>query len=257
MKELYKVLDFIKEIGDFQLENFEKIHVIETKSSIHDLVTDIDKESERRITEFLEEVFPEHSILAEEGTRKDKQSEYMWIIDPLDGTVNYAHGFPIFAISMALHKNDEFVFGAVYLPKLDELFWAEKGKGAYLNQRRIHVSDCESLEKALLATGFPYVRSGPYDNLQFFDHFYHITRGLRRPGSAAFDMACVAAGSVVGFWEFNLKPWDVAAAAGIIIEAGGKVLDLSSEEAGTAVVAGNEKMVSQIYAELRKVKPSL
>lgn len=257
MKDYIKVLDFIRKIGEFQLENFEELHVIETKANINDLVTEIDKESERRITEFIEENFPEHSILAEEGTEKEKSSEYKWIIDPLDGTVNYAHGFPIFAISMALQKNGEFLFGAIFAPKLDELFWAEKGKGAYLNQRRIHVSDCDSLDKALLATGFPYVRNGPYDNLQFFNHFYQITRGLRRPGSAAFDLACVAAGRLDGFWEFNLKPWDVAAAVGIVAEAGGKIIDLSSEEAGTAVVAGNEEMTALIYEELQKVKKSL
>jgi myo-inositol-1(or 4)-monophosphatase len=252
-----KVLNLIREVGEYQLENFEKAHIIETKSNVHDLVTEVDKESERRINEFLEREYPDHSVLGEEGTDRVGSSEYKWIVDPLDGTVNYAHGFPIFAISLALEKNGEFVFGAIYVPKLNEMYRAEKGKGAYLNDRKIQVSDCESLNEALVATGFPYVRSGPYDNIHYFNHMYRITRGIRRPGSAAFDLACVAAGRIDGFWEFNLKPWDAAAGMGIIREAGGKVIDLTSEERGTALTAGNSGICDEIYSELKKVNEML
>ena len=251
--DFLKILDFIKEIGKYQLDNFEKVHVIETKSNANDLVTEVDKESERRITEFIEENYPDHSIIGEEGTSKIKNSPYKWIVDPLDGTVNYAHGFPIFSISIALEKDDDFIFGAIYVPKLDEMFRAEKGKGAYLNDRKIKVSDCPELKQALVATGFPSQKSGPYDNIHYFNHMYRITRGLRRPGSAAFDLACVAAGRFDGFWEFNLKPWDIAAGVGIIAEAGGKVIDLSSKERGSTVVAGNSHISDEIYAELQKV----
>lgn len=251
--DFLKVLDFIKEVGEYQLENFEKAHIIETKSNPNDLVTEVDKESERRLTEFIEANFPEHSIIGEEGTSKIKNSPYKWIVDPLDGTVNYAHGFPIFSISVALEKNDEFVFGAVYVPKLAEMFRAEKGKGAYLNDRKIKVSDCPSLSQALVATGFPSKKSGPYDNIHYFNHMYPITRGIRRPGSAAFDLVCIAAGRMDGFWEFSLKPWDVAAGVGIIEEAGGKVIDLSSEERGSTVIAGNSHISDEIYKELKKV----
>ena len=252
MTEYKKVLDFIKELGAYQLEHFETGHTIETKTNIHDLVTEVDTESERRIVEFIEANYPDHAILGEEGTDKKTQSQYQWIVDPLDGTVNYAHGFPIFAISMALEKNGEFVFGAIYAPKLQELYYAQAGRGAFLNDKPIGISQCQTLEEALLGTGFAYVRGGKYDNLQYFNHFYPISRGIRRPGSAAFDLACVAAGRLDGFWEFHLKPWDVAAGKGIIREAGGMIIDLSSEETGSSLVAGNKKMSSLIYAELKK-----
>lgn len=252
-----KVLNLIKEVGEYQLENFEKAHIIETKSNAHDLVTEVDKESEKMINEFLEKEYPDHSVLGEEGTDRVGDSEYRWIVDPLDGTVNYAHGFPIFSISIGLEKRGEFVFGAIYVPKLNEMYRAEKKKGAYLNDRRICVSDCQSLNEALVATGFPYVRSGPYDNIRYFNHMYPITRGIRRPGSAAFDLACVAAGRIDGFWEFNLKPWDAAAGIGIIKEAGGKVIDLSSKERGTSLVAGNPILCDELYLELQKVNDSL
>ncbi len=255
--DFLKMLDFIKEIGKYQLDNFEKVHVIETKSNANDLVTEVDKESERRITEFIEENYPDHSIIGEEGTSKIKNSPYKWVVDPLDGTVNYAHGFPIFSISVALEKDDDFIFGAIYVPKLDEMFRAEKGKGAYLNDYKIKVSDCPELSQALVATGFPSKKSGPYDNIHYFNHMYPITRGLRRPGSAAFDLACVAAGRIDGFWEFNLKPWDVAAGVGIIAEAGGRVIDLSSKERGTTIIAGNPNISDEIYMELKKVNDLL
>ena len=252
VEEIQPLLEMIRSVGAYQLERFEQAHVVETKSNIHDLVTDVDRESEAKIVRFLEERYPGHSILGEEGTQDDRKSDFLWVVDPLDGTVNYAHGFPIFAISVALQFKGKPVLGAIYAPKLNEMFWAIKGMGAFLNDRKIHVSPCERLEEALVGTGFAYVRDGRFDNLKYFNHFYRITRGIRRPGSAALDLACVAAGRLDGFWEFNLQPWDVAAGILLIEEAGGTIIDLSSLEAGSALIAGNEVMVKNIFRELKK-----
>lgn len=263
-KEEYRaILDLIKEVGDYQKDNLNKEHIIESKSNKNDLVTEVDKESERRIREFLLKNFPNDSILGEEGTNHQGTSDYTWIVDPLDGTVNYAHGFPIFAISVGLEKgrqglqSGDFVFGAIHVPMLNETFWAEKGRGAWLNGRQLKVTDCQSLDQALLATGFAYIRSGPYDNINYFNHMYKITRGIRRPGAAAFDLACVAAGRLDGFWEFNLSPWDVSAGKGIIEEAGGRVIDLSAADRGSSLVAGNAQLANKIYNELKIVNKSL
>ena len=263
-KEEYRaLLAMVQELGVYQKENLNKAHTIESKSSDYDLVTEVDKESERRIRNFLLKNFPKDSILGEEGTNHEASSGYTWIVDPLDGTVNYAHGFPIFAISIGLEKGREglkrgdFVFGLIHIPVLDETFWAEKGKGTWLNGKKISVTDCQDLDQALLATGFAYVREGPYDNIPFFNHMYKITRGIRRAGAAAFDLACVAAGRFDGFWEFNLSPWDVSAGMGIIEEAGGKIVNLSASDRGSSLIAGSKILSDKIYNELKKVNENL
>ncbi|MBX3677771.1 MAG: inositol monophosphatase [Rhodocyclaceae bacterium] len=214
-----------------------------------DFVTEVDKAAEEAIIGVLKEAYPEHAILAEEsGASGD--SEYVWIIDPLDGTTNFIHGVPQYAISIALAHKGVLTHAVVYDPTKNELFTAVKGGGAYLNERRIRVSKRIKLNEVIVGTGFPF---------RYFEHvdaymgmlrdFMHKTAGVRRPGAAALDLAWVAAGRFDGFWELGLSPWDMAAGALLIAEAGGLVGDLSGEahylETGN-IVGGNPKVFVQL-----------
>ncbi|HKX11531.1 MAG TPA: inositol monophosphatase family protein [bacterium] len=211
--------------GALQLEGLRREKQIEFKGSIN-LVTDVDKACEKAIVEVLQGRFPEHDILAEEGSGRRKDSEYKWIIDPLDGTTNYAHGYRLFCVSIALEHKGEIVVGAVYEPNRDEMFLAEKGGGAALNGEKISVSRVADLNRAMLATGFAYnVRETSNNNLDHFQKFLMKAQAIRRDGVAAIDLCYVAAGRYDGFWELNLFPWDVAAGYLMIQEAGGKVSD--------------------------------
>ncbi len=211
--------------GALQLEGLKREKQIEFKGSIN-LVTDVDKACEKAIVEVLQGRFPEHDILAEEGSGRRKNSEYKWIIDPLDGTTNYAHGYRLFCVSIALEHKGEIVVGAVYEPNRDEMFLAEKGGGAALNGEKISVSAVADLNHAMLATGFAYnVRETSNNNLDHFQKFLMKAQAIRRDGVAAIDLCYVAAGRYDGFWELNLFPWDVAAGYLMIQEAGGKVSD--------------------------------
>jgi myo-inositol-1(or 4)-monophosphatase len=188
------------------------------------LVTEVDRESERIIVGSLLERFPGHDILAEEGEYPSAGSRFRWIIDPLDGTTNYAHGFPWFCASIALEHDGRLVAGAIYNPMTDELFTALLGEGAFLNGRRLRVSARTPVANALLGTGFPYdCATDPANNFANFIAFQKGARGVRRAGAAALDLAYVAAGRLDGFWELKLKPWDVAAGALMVREAGGRV----------------------------------
>jgi myo-inositol-1(or 4)-monophosphatase len=188
-----------------------------------DLVTRADRESEALIVGHIRERWPEHNIIGEEGTRDENGSEWRWYIDPLDGTTNFAHGFPVFAVSMALEHRGEMVAGIVYDPSRNEMFAAEKGSGATLNGERIHVSTTAELKRSLLATGFPSYKRHDNPNIHFYHQLTLRSHGIRRPGSAALDLTTVAAGRVDGYWEFNLHPWDTAAGVLLVHEAGGKV----------------------------------
>ncbi|MDH4228107.1 MAG: inositol monophosphatase [Deltaproteobacteria bacterium] len=190
-----------------------------------DIVTEMDIRAEDIIVSLIRENFPSHGILTEEGEgKKAASSRCRWIIDPLDGTTNYAHGFPIFNISIAFEEAGEVVLGVVYAPMLDEMFVAEKGKGAFLNNKPISVSRVSTLDKSLLATGFPYdIRTNERNNLAEFSLFAKRAQAIRRAGAAALDLAYVAAGRFDAFWEMRLKPWDVAAAALMVKEAGGVI----------------------------------
>ncbi len=211
--------------GALQLEGLKREKRIEFKGSIN-LVTDVDKACEKAIVEVLQGRFPEHDILAEEGSGRRKNSEYKWIIDPLDGTTNYAHGYRLFCVSIALEHKGEIVAGAVYEPNRDEMFLAEKGGGATLNGEKISVSAVADLNHAMLATGFAYnVRETSNNNLDHFQNLLMKAQAIRRDGVAAIDLCYVAAGRYDGFWELNLFPWDVAAGYLMIQEAGGKVSD--------------------------------
>jgi len=211
--------------GQLQLEGLKRARQIEFKGSIN-LVTDVDKACEKAVVDLLQGRFPQHDILAEEGSGRRKDSEYKWVIDPLDGTTNYAHGYRLFCISIALEYRGEIVVGAVYEPNRDEMFLAEKSAGASLNGERIRVSGISDLNHAMLATGFAYnVREAKNNNLDHFEKMLMKAQAIRRDGVAAIDLCYIADGRYDGFWELNLFPWDVAAGLLMIQEAGGKVTD--------------------------------
>lgn len=211
------------EAGKILMDYLGNVHQIEVKNHQQfNLVTEADKAAEKAIVEWIRHRFPDHSILAEEGGAIDADSDCRWIIDPLDGTTNFAHAFPIFSVSIALEKAGEVVAGVVYNPALNEFFHTEKGTGAYLNDKRIHVSSTTNMERGLLVTGFPYnVRENPDLCVERLNAFLYAAHGIRRLGSAAIDCAYVACGRFDGYWEIWLQPWDVAAGALMIREAGG------------------------------------
>lgn len=220
--------------------------------SPNDFVTEVDQAAEAAIIEVLREAYPEHGILAEESgaSAQSSDSEYQWIIDPIDGTTNFIHGFPQYAISIALTKNGVLDQGVVYDVTRNELFTATKGRGAFLNDRRIRVSKRVRLNESLIGTGFPFRQFDHVDAyLAMFKDLTQKTAGIRRPGAASLDLAYVACGRLDGFWEMGLQPWDVAAGALLIQEAGGLVSDLAGEstymETGN-VVAGSPKIFGQI-----------
>lgn len=191
-----------------------------------DLVTEADQQSEKTIIQWISHHFPNHQILAEESGLSRKESEFMWAIDPLDGTTNYAHQYPMVAVSIGLLHQGEPLLGVVYNPFTEELFQAAKGYGAQLNQRPLAVSNISHLKNSLLATGFAYDRRDTLDNNYVeFCHFTHLTQGVRRAGAASLDLAYVACGRLDGYWERGLKPWDIAAGAILVKEAGGHVSD--------------------------------
>ncbi len=196
-----------------------------------DIVTEVDLGAEKLILQAIKKNFPNHSIVTEESNNKETPSEYRWIIDPLDGTTNFVHSFPFVCVSIGIEFKGELIYGVVYNPFLGEFFYAESGKGAYLNDKPISVSSNKTLKASLLATGFPYELSKNFErNMTLFSKIYRQTQGIRRAGSAAMDLCYVACGRFDGFWEFDLNPWDVAAGALIVKEAGGKLSNFSGNE---------------------------
>lgn len=229
---------------------------IATKAE-NDFVSEIDRQAENEIIYTLQKSFPDHGILAEESGRQ-QGNDYLWIIDPLDGTTNFIHGFPQFAVSIALQYKGRLEQAVVYDPLSQELFTASRGSGAQLNERRIRVSKRSDLNGALLGTGFPFKKQQHLDvYLETFKALFPMTAGIRRAGSAALDLAYVAAGRLDGFWEIGLSPWDMAAGVLIIQEAGGLVSDFSGGndfmETGN-IVTGNPKVFK---AMLQKIRPHL
>lgn len=215
--------------GQVLMRKFGQTLAVRRKGVV-DLVTDADQESEAAIVQVLRDAFPSHDILAEEGDHGRGESDCRWIVDPLDGTTNYAHGFPWFAVSIALEVAGEVTLGVVYNPFHREMFIAEKGQGAYLNDIQVLVSTTEALSDALLATGFPYDRKeSPVNNFDHFVNFQQTARACRRVGAASLDLAYVAAGRFDGFWEMKLKPWDVAAGKLLVAEAGGRISDFDGK----------------------------
>jgi myo-inositol-1(or 4)-monophosphatase len=212
--------------GALLLRYFRERVKIEYKGDA-DLVTVADREAEKLIVGRIRAAFPKHDILGEEGTRQETGSAFRWYVDPLDGTTNFAHGFPVFCVSIALEYEGRRVAGVLYDPTRDELFAAEQGGGAKLNGEPIHVSATAKLNEALVATGFPSHKRHQNPNIHFYHQITLRTHGVRRAGSAALDLAAVASGRVDGFWEFNLNPWDTAAGVLLVEEAGGQVTDFS------------------------------
>ncbi len=195
-----------------------------------DLVTEMDRAVERFVRSALHQRFPEHGLLGEEEGGARQRGQPRWLVDPLDGTTNYAHGYPFFAVSLALEVDDQVVVAAVYNPLLDEMFTAIKGEGAYLNDSALQVSTTESLGRSLLASGFPYdAWTNPRDNGREWRRFLKKVVSLRSDGSAALDLCHVAAGRIDGYWELDLEPWDVAAGALIVQEAGGRVTQVNGQ----------------------------
>ena len=218
-------IDLARRAGALLLEGLDRQRVVELKSRF-ELVTDMDRASEALIISAIERQFPDHAILSEEGGGSERESEYLWLIDPLDGTNNYAHGFPFFAVSLGLWKDRAPLIGVVYDPTRDELFAAEAGQGAHCNGRPLRVSMNGELGAALISTGFPYDYGANSDNnAQQFNRIQARCQGVRRAGAAALDLAYVAMGRLDAHWETRLKPWDTGAAALLVLEAGGRLSD--------------------------------
>jgi len=219
-----------REAGVVLLENLGKVKKIEFKAK-NSLVTEVDKLSEEIIINNIKKSFPSHDIFAEESGRHSENSDYLWLIDPIDGTTNYAHAYPFFSISIALEVKGEVEIGLVYDPVKDEMFTAEAGKGAYLNGELIKVSKSDSIEHSHVCTGFMHEIEWMIEaNIKHFGNFIRRARAVRRDGSAALDVCYVACGRFDGFWELGLNPWDTAAAVLILKEAGGQVTTFSGDE---------------------------
>ena len=243
------------EAGKHAIKRVGRLKEISQKSGRTDLVTDVDKKCEGIIVEIIKKEFPSHSILAEEGGEYGQKAEYQWIIDPLDGTTNYAHTFPVFCFSIALMIKEEVKLGVVYDPTRDELFTAEGGKGTFLNKKRIKVSNTKELGYSLLATGFAYNIEGKLQNLDYFTKMIKSAQAVRRLGSAALDLCYVACGRLDGFWELGLKPWDTAAGQILVKEAGGKLTTIDGEAFNIYsknVVATNECIHKEMLSTLNK-----
>jgi len=256
MKDFITVArDAALKAGRILRENIHGLREITYKGDIN-LVTEMDVRSERTIVEMLHGAFPDHGVVAEEETKLCNASGYTWVIDPLDGTTNYAHGYPCFAVSIALKHEEDVILGVVYDPMRDELFVAQKGLGAYLNGKQINVSAVDTLIKSLLATGFPYDRKvSDKNNLSYFYDLLMASQEVRRDGSAALDLCYVAAGRLDGFWELKLKPWDVAAGSLVVNEAGGLVSDLSGNRFdihAEEILASNGRIHRQMIKVLQK-----
>lgn len=252
-----KVIKIAKDAGAFLKEEIHKIKADDVEEKgLHDLVTYVDKAAERMIIYALRDLIPEAGFIAEEGTLTEKSEEYNWIIDPLDGTTNYVHGVPLYSVSLALMKVDEIVLGVIYEPNLDECFSSWKNGKSYLNEKVIKVSDTKKVDQSLFATGFPY-----YDYhlikeyMEFFEHLMRHSRGIRRLGSAAMDLAYVACGRYDGFYEYGLKPWDVAAGTIIVQNAGGMVADFSGGDDfvfGKEIVSVNAQVADEFISLIQR-----
>jgi myo-inositol-1(or 4)-monophosphatase len=244
--------------GDIILRNLGQLSPsdIQTKQAF-DFVTRVDRWSEAVIVNTIKEKFPHHFFLSEETLRQKGDGNYRWIIDPLDGTTNYIHRYPMFSVSIALEYQNRIVLGVVFDPLRDELFHAVRGSGTFLNNDKIRVSETDMLEKSLIATGFPFRKKELTDSyLEAFKKIFEKVSDIRRAGSAAIDLAYIASGRFEGFFELNLSPWDIAAGSLLITEAGGKITDFAGGEEYLAtgnIVAGNTYVHSEILKIIRQV----
>ena len=248
-------IETAREAGGILLTEFDRPVKISYKGEV-DLVTQADKRSEQAIVARLRSHFPKHGIVAEEGGGTDGESPFRWHVDPLDGTTNFAHGYPCFAVSIGLEEAGDLIVGVIYQPVSGELFTAVKGEGAYLNQKKIQVSAIEKLATSLLATGFPSVKRAQNPNIRYYWDFTLRSHGVRRDGSAALDLAAVACGRFDGFWEFGLHSWDVAAGVLLVREAGGTVTQFDGQPyrfGDRELLASNSK----VHSEMKEVAASI
>ena len=257
-EELLKVaVAAAREAGAFLRESVGSIKTVEQKAGQEtNLVTDIDKRSEKMLIARIQHHFPDHGILAEESGASEQQADTVWIIDPLDGTTNFTHGLPIFCVSIGIAHKGELVAGVVYDPNHDEMYSAEKGKGAFCNGKPIAVSGSGDLMSSLLVTGFPYdIQQNPYNAVEHFNEFLLSSQAVRRLGSAAIDLCYVASGRFEGFWEVSLNPWDMAAGVLLVREAGGRVTNFTGGEwdlFGKNLLATNGKVHDAMIETLKK-----
>jgi myo-inositol-1(or 4)-monophosphatase len=256
MNYLETAVDIAREAGALLAHYYERRIGFELKGEF-DLVTDADRASEKLVVERLRTHFPSHGIVAEEGGGHESSSEFRWYVDPLDGTTNFAHGYPMFNVTLGLERAGEPVAGVVYDPVRQEMFSAERGAGAYLNGRRIHVSKAARLKDSLGATGFPSIKRHQDVNVHFFYQIAMASHGMRRSGSAAIDLAYVSCGRLDLFWEFGLRPWDMAAGALLVREAGGRVSDMQgaahSITTSATVLADNGLLHEELLTFLAEI----
>lgn len=247
---LEAAVEIAQEAGKILMEEFSHPLDIRYKGDEVDLVTQADKRSEQAIVARLNQYFPGHAVAAEEGTGRDTASEFCWHVDPLDGTTNFAHGYPCFCVSIALARRDTLLAAVIFNPYYNELYTAARGEGAGFNGKKIAVSKVAALSTSLVCTGFPVRNRKLSPNLQYYGEFTQRSHGVRRDGSAALDLAAVAAGRFDGFWEFNLNKWDTAAGVLLIEEAGGRVSDFEGKPyqlGGPVILATN----GLIHEEMR------
>ncbi|MFK7823075.1 MAG: inositol monophosphatase [Oligoflexales bacterium] len=258
MYDISTVLEDVKtwciEVGAYQVEYFRSNDLeISTKSTDSDLVTKVDKNSEKMILEKINAKYSKSKIIAEESGESGVDSDYTWVIDPLDGTNNYASGLPIFAISIGLYKLGKPVIGVVYAPYLKEMYYASKGNGAYLNGKKLEISTKESLKHCMVGTGFPYDKAyAKLNNLDYFNNLLPKVRGIRRYGACAYDLCLVASACLDAYWEMSLQEWDIAAGALIVEEAGGKVIHFR-EDRNFSIIAANHQIADTIASEHKQV----
>ena len=256
MKEyLDAAIEIARKAGVILREGFDRPKKISYKGEV-DLVTESDQRSEQLVVALLRNRFPDHGIVAEEGGGAAAAAKYCWHVDPLDGTTNFAHGYPCFAVSIGLAQDGVPIAGAVFNPVSDELFAAARGEGAYRNDDRIRVSQVEMLATSLVATGFPTHQRKKSSNLNYYWQFTLRSHGVRRDGAAALDLCSVACGRFDAFWEFGLKSWDTTAGIVIVEEAGGRITDLSGQPywlGGPSILASNE----HIHPEMLQVAASI
>jgi myo-inositol-1(or 4)-monophosphatase len=248
-------IEIAREAGALLAGYFERRVAFELKGDF-DLVTEADRSSERLIVERLRAHYPSHSVVAEETGLHTGSSEYRWYVDPLDGTTNFAHGFPVYNVTLALECAGELVSGVIFDPTRNELFTAEKGSGAFLNGERIHVSGARRILDSLVATGFPSRKRHQNVNVHFYYQLAMLSHGVRRAGSAALDLAYVACGRLEAFWEFGLNPWDMAAGILLVQEAGGTCSDMNGAAPslrGPHILADNTAIhgeMLELFAEI-------
>ncbi len=261
---LNTAIEAARKAGDIAQMNFGRINESDIKTkSYNEFVTFVDKQAEAAIKEIIQSRYPDHGMIAEEsGENTNNKQDFVWIVDPIDGTTNYIHSFPVYAVSIALQIKGVLEVGVIYDPSRQELFTALKGQGSRLDERRIRVSKQSTLEGALLGTGFPYRQKKDWLDiyLEIFSEFSQKAAGIRRPGAAALDLAYIASGRLDGFWEFGLNPWDIAAGVLLIQESGGLCENLIPDQdmiASGNLFAGNPKVFDQMKQIISKYGPQL